>query len=177
MLSFNLPWNQSTNLGFNLFVAWLYVFSHFVLRLSLCLPSIRFDPIDLQHNFDDRFGFLLRFGMQMLMIDIGIIFKWHESPFQQWHHANFTMATVLAATSIGFSNLFIFCFFGKLATECFEMISDCIYEMEWYAQPNELQKYFILMIVNMQKPIYYHGFDVAKLELRTFITVNRRIFK
>lgn len=28
------------------------------------------------------------------------------------------------------------------------------------------------MIQNMQKPIYYHGFDVAVMDLRTFISVS-----
>lgn len=31
------------------------------------------------------------------------------------------------------------------------------------------------MMQNMQKPIYYHGFDVAIMDLRTFIGVSRSL--
>lgn len=70
------------------------------------------------------------------------------------------------------SNLFVYCYFGKLATECYELMSDCVFEMNWRKQPVQLRKHFILMIANMQRPVYYHGFDVATMDLRTFIKVN-----
>ena len=74
------------------------------------------------------------------------------------------------------SNLFFYCYFGKLATESYEMMADCIYDMDWYELPNGLQKYFILMIANMQKLIYYDGSGVAKLELGTFLKVIEPTF-
>lgn len=91
--------------------------------------------------------------------------------FQQWQQFDFTVATVIATTSIGMSTLLIYCYFGKLATESYMMMSDCVFNMEWYEQPIELQRHFILMIRNMQKPLYYHGFEVAKLNLETFVKV------
>lgn len=44
--------------------------------------------------------------------------------------------------------------------------------MTWHKLPTELQKYFILMIRNMQKPLYYHGFEVARLDLQMFSKVS-----
>lgn len=50
-------------------------------------------------------------------------------------------------------------------------MADCVYEMNWQKLPLQLQKYIIVMIENMQKPLYYHGFNIIKLELNTFIKV------
>lgn len=83
----------------------------------------------------------------------------------------FLIVTVLATISIGISTLLFYCYFGKVATESFEMMPDCVFGMNWYEQPIDLQKYFILMIRNMQRPVYYHGFEVAKLNLETFVKV------
>lgn len=61
-----------------------------------------------------------------------------------------------------------------LATDSFEQMSNCLYyDSNWFDLPVELQKYLIVMIAYMQKPLYYHGFEVAKLDLRTFIQVRR----
>lgn len=94
--------------------------------------------------------------------------------FQQWqHHIDFTMVTVLMTSSIGISTLLLYCYFGKLATDSYAEMSDCIFNMNWCEQSIELQKYFILMIENMQKSIYYHGFEIAKMDLETFIKVSQ----
>ena len=70
-------------------------------------------------------------------------------------------------------DLSIFCYFGKIATDNFANISDCVYfELNWRKLTPKLQMYVVLMIRNMQKPIYYHGFDVAIMDLNTFIRVN-----
>lgn len=51
-------------------------------------------------------------------------------------------------------------------------MSDCVFEMNWPELPNGLQKYIILMIENMQKPLYYHGFGIVNLDLETFAKVS-----
>lgn len=56
------------------------------------------------------------------------------------------------------------------------MMADCVFYMEWFELPNELQKYFVPLIMNLQKPVYYHGFNVAKLDLQKFIKVIDRFF-
>lgn len=58
-----------------------------------------------------------------------------------------------------------------MATESFAKMSDSLYDSDWHKLPIGLQKYFILMIANTQKPIYYHGFGVTILNLETFCQV------
>lgn len=84
----------------------------------------------------------------------------------------FTIASVLLTTSVGISTMFLYCYFGQSATANYEMMADCVFNMEWYKHPTKLQKHFILMIANMQKPIYYHGFYVARMDLNTFVRVS-----
>lgn len=70
------------------------------------------------------------------------------------------------------SNLLLYCYFGKLASESYEKMCDCIFfKLNWYEFPIELQKYVIVMIANMQKPINYHGFGIINLDLETFARV------
>lgn len=38
--------------------------------------------------------------------------------------------------------------------------------------PVEFQKYFVLMIQNIQKSIYYRGFEISTLELEKFTEVS-----
>lgn len=74
--------------------------------------------------------------------------------------------------SIGMLSMFIYCYFGKLATESFEKMSDCVYDLDWYKLSLSLQKYVVIMIANMQKTLYYHGFEVVVLNLNTFLRVS-----
>lgn len=67
--------------------------------------------------------------------------------------------------------LFVYCYFGKLATDSYRKMSDCVYDLNWQELPLRLRKYIIL-ITNMQKTIYYHGFEVAVLNLNTFFRVS-----
>lgn len=84
-----------------------------------------------------------------------------------------SVAIILLAATSTLSNLFIYCFFGEIATENYDQMGECLYfDSNWFNLPNKLQKYLVLMIANMQKPMYYHGFEVAKLDLRTFIQVK-----
>lgn len=70
------------------------------------------------------------------------------------------------------SNLFFYCYFGKYATESYEKMADCLYESSWAEHPIHVQKYFIVMIMNTQRPLYYHGFGIAVLNLETFTSVR-----
>lgn len=86
-------------------------------------------------------------------------------------HFDYSMIVHLMAISVSMANLFLYCFYGKMATESYERMAMCLYESNWIEQPIHLQKYFILMIGNMQRPLYYHGFGIAVLNLKTFTTV------
>lgn len=68
--------------------------------------------------------------------------------------------------------LFLYCYFGVLASESFEQMGETLYESNWPNLPISLQKYFAIMIANMQRPLYYDGFGVANLDLKTFIIVS-----
>lgn len=76
------------------------------------------------------------------------------------------------AVCVGVTNLFVHCFCGKLANESYEDMIDCLYQSNWHELPIPLQKFLILMIGNAQRPVNYHGFGVAILNMETFITVS-----
>lgn len=69
-------------------------------------------------------------------------------------------------------NMFVYCYFGKLTNESYEQMNDCIKNRNWYELPIGLQKHFIFIIVNMQKPVYYHGFGVVDIDLELFMKVK-----
>lgn len=71
--------------------------------------------------------------------------------------------------------MFFYCYFGKLATISFEKMADSVFEMNWEELPIGIQKYFILIIANMQKTMYYFGGGIVILDLSTF--VNVRLFE
>lgn len=61
-----------------------------------------------------------------------------------------------------------------MATESYQQMADCLYsDANWWELSVELQKYMLLMNANMQRLLYYHGFDVAVLNLETFSAVSK----
>lgn len=72
----------------------------------------------------------------------------------------------------GISNLFIYCFFGKLATESFNQMANSLFQSDWFNLPIELQKYYIIIIGNAQQSLFYHGFKIVFLDLETFTKVG-----
>lgn len=71
--------------------------------------------------------------------------------------------------------ILFFCYFGERATESFENMSDLLYETIWPDLPTNIQKDFIIMMANMQRPIHYHGFNVFILSLKTFVAVRSKL--
>lgn len=69
-------------------------------------------------------------------------------------------------------NLFAYCFFGKLTTDSYGGMAKSLFESNWQVLSLDLQKCYILMIGNAQKPLCYHGFRIAVLNLETFLKVN-----
>lgn len=59
-----------------------------------------------------------------------------------------------------------------MASESFENMSDVLYEANWQGMPSNLQKYFVVMIGNGQRTLFYHGFGIAVLNLETFARVK-----
>lgn len=85
---------------------------------------------------------------------------------------DFTIATVGVGLVVFLSNLFLHCYFGELATESYDKMAESLNDINWTELPIETQKYIILMTANMQRPLHYHGFNVAVLDLKTFSTVS-----
>lgn len=81
------------------------------------------------------------------------------------------MLTFLVTTMTGILTLFLYCYFGQLATEGFIQMSNVLYDSNWSHQSVQLQKCIVFMMSNMQKPLYFNGFGVANLNMRTFISV------
>lgn len=81
------------------------------------------------------------------------------------------MAITLAA---GITNLLLYCFLRKTATESYSKNAECLYDFNWTRLPLDLQKYLIIMIQNGQVELLYHGFNIIHLNLVTFSNV--RIF-
>lgn len=92
---------------------------------------------------------------------------------QQLKDPDFGILIVLCLTTLALGNLFIYCYFGKISTDSFANMSDFVYsKVKWYILPSKLQKYVILMIGNMDRPLFYHGFQVAVVDLNTFVIVR-----
>lgn len=70
------------------------------------------------------------------------------------------------ALTVSAANLFIYCYFGANATEDLLYSVDYLFKADWYKLPVNLQKYFILMIANTQKPIVFDGMGMMKVDLR-----------
>lgn len=88
-------------------------------------------------------------------------------------HPDFSAFLVFVAISYGLSSLFVYCFFGKMATESYVQMADCLFDSKWFELPLQLQKYFIIMIKNAQRPMFFHCLGVIVLDLLTFTTVKK----
>lgn len=99
-------------------------------------------------------------------------YLWIIYTFQQLKRPDFTIIITMVALVVGTMNLFIYCYFGKLATESFENMPHLLYNYNWQDIPVELQRHFVIIIQAMQKQIFYHGFGIAVLNLQTFTSVK-----
>lgn len=81
-------------------------------------------------------------------------------------------AFLMIAATVNTSGIFVYCYFGKMASDSYKSMSESIFESNWQKMPIGLQKYLILMIGNTQKPQFYHGFGVFVLSLETFAAVS-----
>lgn len=83
------------------------------------------------------------------------------------------LLTVIAVICVCWSsmNTFLYCYFGNLSTESFLRIPDWLYASKWYNLINDQQKFYIMMIANSQRSLFFHGFGLANLTLETYSTV------
>lgn len=96
---------------------------------------------------------------------------------QRSEHFEFQFTIVIFAVFTSIFLLYLYCFFGKIATDSYYEMGDRLFESNWPDLPNDLQKYFIHMINNAQKPHFYHGFNLLVLDLGTFTDVSTNILQ
>lgn len=94
--------------------------------------------------------------------------------FQHLRDFDTSVIHYINAVVLSSSNLFVYCFFGLLASESHLKMVFCLYSCDWTRIPIEYQKYLILMIANIQKPIRYRGMKVFVLDLETFCSVSNK---
>lgn len=86
---------------------------------------------------------------------------------------DYSIVMILIGIFAGISPLFLYSYFGKLATESYEKMCGDLYEFNWHELPNDLKKFFILMIGNAKIPIHYSGFGMFILNLENFAKVRK----
>lgn len=86
-------------------------------------------------------------------------------------HPDFGILIILIGFLNGVSQLFIYCYFGKIASTNYEKMAGSLYESAWVEMSSKYQKYLIVMIANAQIPIHYHGLNIAILNLETMTKV------
>lgn len=77
------------------------------------------------------------------------------------------------AISVGTSNLFFYCYFGKYATDYLAAFANCLFQSNWFMMSNQNQKPFVIMIGYAQIPCVYHGSNIANLNLELFTKVSK----
>lgn len=90
-------------------------------------------------------------------------------------HIDFSAVLLLTGGLVAMANLFLYCFFGKVATDSYQEILVCLFASNWPELPVHLQKYLIIVIANAQRPLRYHGFGFAFLDLETFSKLIRAV--
>lgn len=79
------------------------------------------------------------------------------------------IVVVFADACVGLFNLFCFCYFGKVSSDSFELMSESLYECNWPdLGTSQLKMYFVIMIKNAQTPVYYQGMKMVTLDMETF---------
>ncbi|XP_055306184.1 odorant receptor 85b-like [Sitodiplosis mosellana] len=110
----------------------------------------------------------------MLML-VMPVFQLDQLILKQFDIKIFAFSLLCISTNL--SNLFLCCYLGKLASESYRKMAYSLYECNWYEFPLDMQRYFILMIVNAQIPLHYHGYGLITLHLETFSNLMRTVFK
>lgn len=99
-------------------------------------------------------------------------FKIKSNQFQKVQDIDFDIFLLLIVLSTSGLSLFLFSFFGKMATESYEKMAISLFESDWPKLPVHLQRFVLLMIQNAQIPLQYHGFHVISLNLETYSKVS-----
>lgn len=72
--------------------------------------------------------------------------------------------TFLGVFISGFT-LFLYCDSAQLATDNLIQFGDEVFDSAWYELSNEIQKTYILLIANAEKPLRYDGLNMVYLNV------------
>lgn len=87
-----------------------------------------------------------------------------------------TMVILLNCLLFALIDAFVYCYCGAMVTNSFSKYLDCLYENHWYNLPVPLQKQLIIVMANLQRPLYYQGFGMVTLNLATFVNVKLKTY-
>lgn len=93
---------------------------------------------------------------------------------QAVHHLDLSITLMIFCILISGCNLFLYCYYGKHATDSYAAFSDCLFECNWMMLPVDLQKCFLPMIRSAQKPLSFHGYNMVNLNLNLFGQVTNQ---
>lgn len=91
---------------------------------------------------------------------------------QSMKHLDWGILLLFIGIAAAISNLFLYCYFGQFAHDYYLDIANCYYNANWLTLPSNIQKYFVLLIANAQRPLRYHGLGLAFVDLNTFLRVK-----
>lgn len=145
---------------FRFFLQAAHLFSAFILIQLICttisLSCCMFQADMVSRNYK-RF--------------IRLNFKIFEIKIQAFGDSGVNFLEMMFGLIFCAANIFLYCYFGQLATDSYIKMADCLFESKWYNQPLSYQKNLIVMIQNAQQTIHYHGFNIAYLNLNNFCKV------
>lgn len=89
-------------------------------------------------------------------------------------HPDMNLYMITVSTTGSGSVLFLNCYFGEKAANSYLDMAQHFYMMSaWYKLPIDLQRYYVLMMANAQRPTYYDGLGIAYLNIPTFGRVRQ----
>lgn len=108
----------------------------------------------------------------MIIVYMSVIIFQSILFLQTLKNPNLYVITVLNCLIISTANLYLYCLAGSVATNNLLSFADALFESNWFQMPNYVQKYFIIMIAESQRPIYLSGLGLIRLNLEAFTKVD-----
>lgn len=99
-------------------------------------------------------------------------FKWLVIVLQVLADLNVSFFEMVIAIALSELNLFVYCYYGHLATDCYLKMADLLFESKWYDQHLAQQRIYAFMMQNAQRAYHYHGFGIMTLNLDTYVKVS-----
>lgn len=96
-------------------------------------------------------------------IDLFLVLKWEDDSNA------FEMATAGIIVSWIFAFNFLICEFGQWVNSRYEAYSSELTECDWYALPMEMQRMYMIFLVNAQQPMHiesYAGIECTRDTLK-----------